>query len=216
MNDITPGTVDRPFAFGTFGFAGWAAVSACRIASSCAWVMVPLTTRPSRTALILSFGWSLSASATVGSPTVAASALTKGWNPARPAQPTNAVVNAPAATAIAHLLRDISTLLNARLLFYQSNAAGGFCCVPKGQFARFLRTADNLPDAIPHDALRPRLGVAAPGRVRRRRGRALREGRRARGRGRIVAAGARSPRLRGHAVRAPSRDDRSREVGHPA
>src|SRR5256885_1739201 len=74
MNDITPGTVDRPFGFGTFGFAGWAAVNACRIASSCAWVLVPLTTRPSRTALILSFGWSLSAIAHVGSPPSAAEA----------------------------------------------------------------------------------------------------------------------------------------------
>ncbi len=54
MNDMTLGTVVRGLGFGRFGFGvGSAAVTAWRIASSWACVMVPFVTRPSRIAFSL-------------------------------------------------------------------------------------------------------------------------------------------------------------------
>src|SRR5258708_23341941 len=102
MNAIGFGPDGRPgFAFG-FG-DGAASLKAWRIASSWAWVIVPLVTRPSRIAFILSFGWSRSATALVGVPTVVLSDAANGWKPARATPPMNVVLKAPAATASDHL-----------------------------------------------------------------------------------------------------------------
>src|SRR5258708_34251926 len=103
MNASGFGPDGRPgFAFG-FG-DGAASLKAWRIASSWAWVIVPLGTRPSRIAFILSFGWSRSATAVVGVPTAVLSDAANGWKPPRATPPTNVVLKPPAAPPSAPLL----------------------------------------------------------------------------------------------------------------